>query len=748
MRFLLIISLLLLPTIGWGQTIRGTVQEIVTNKPTPLIGANVYWSGTSTGVSTDSVGRFELPLVDGASRLIVSYVGYRPDTLTIADPTAGVRVILRSEAILNEVVVSASSTQIDRLNPIQTELLTQRTLAKAACCNLSESFETNASVSVSYSDAVTGARQIQFLGLGGQYVQINVENIPTIRGLASTFGLNFIPGTWVTSIDVGKGVGSVVNGYEGMTGALNIELQKPDFKAETKRSQWLLNGYANSFGRVEGNVNFSRALSDKWSVAGLGHVSALRTKIEQNGDGFLDLPMYRQYNGINRWKYSGERLMAQFGIKALYEDREGGQIRQTGTTGSTGSPLYTFLNTTKRVEFFSKTARLYPDKPYKGLGLIVNALNHQQDARFGFRPYAGQQQTLYANLIYQSIIDNTNHSFKTGVSYLLDRYTETYRQIPLPTNRTESVPGAFFEYAYTHNEHFAVVLGNRVDFHNLYGLQWSPRLHAKYHIHGLTTIRASVGRGFRVPNLFAENFGYFVSSREVFFKSPLRPEVSWNYGLGVTNEFLLFGKKATFIVDYFRTNFQSQMVVDLEHPREINFYQLQGASFANSFQAEFNYQPMRRMEVKAAYRLFDVRQTMGAAFGESVLLERMMVSRDRVLLNVGYALPYDKWKFDATLQLNGPKRIPYLAEGYVHTGYATMRTDLAPGFANLNAQVSRAFRNGLEVYIGGENLTGVRQQNPIVGANAPFGADFDAASRVWGPITGAMVYAGFRLKTL
>lgn len=748
MRFLLIISLLLLPTIGWGQTIRGTVQEIVANKPTPLIGANVYWSGTSTGVSTDSVGRFELPLVDGASRLIVSYVGYRPDTLTIADPTAGVRVTLRSEAILNEVVVSASSTQIDRLNPIQTELLTQRTLAKAACCNLSESFETNASVSVSYSDAVTGARQIQFLGLGGQYVQINVENIPTIRGLASTFGLNFIPGTWVTSIDVGKGVGSVVNGYEGMTGALNIELQKPDFKAETKRSQWLLNGYANSFGRVEGNVNFSRALSDKWSVAGLGHVSALRTKIEQNGDGFLDLPMYRQYNGINRWKYSGERLMAQFGIKALYEDREGGQIRQTGTTGSTGSPLYTFLNTTKRVEFFSKTARLYPDKPYKGLGLIVNALNHQQDARFGFRPYAGQQQTLYANLIYQSIIDNTNHSFKTGVSYLLDRYTETYRQIPLPTNRTESVPGAFFEYAYTHNEHFAVVLGNRVDFHNLYGLQWSPRLHAKYHIHGLTTIRASAGRGFRVPNLFAENFGYFVSSREVFFKSPLRPEVSWNYGLGVTNEFLLLGKKATFIVDYFRTNFQSQMVVDLEHPREINFYQLQGASFANSFQAEFNYQPMRRMEVKAAYRLFDVRQTMGAAFGESVLLERMMVSRDRVLLNVGYALPYDKWKFDATLQLNGPKRIPYLAEGYVHTGYATMRTDLAPGFANLNAQVSRAFRNGLEVYIGGENLTGVRQQNPIVGANAPFGADFDAASRVWGPITGAMVYVGFRLKTL
>ena len=745
MRLYLIILSVCLPLLTVGQTIRGIVQETVANKNTPLIGANVYWSGTSTGVSTDSIGRFELPLVAGQSRLVVSYVGYRPDTLSITDPTAEVRATLRSEAMLNEVVVSASSTQIDRLNPIQTELITQRTLAKAACCNLSESFETNASVSVSYSDAVTGARQIQFLGLGGQYVQTNVENIPTIRGLASTFGLNFIPGSWVTSIDVGKGVGSVVNGYEGMTGALNIELQKPDYRAETKQSQWLLNGYVNSFGRVEGNVNFSRALSDKWSVAGLGHASALRTKIEQNGDGFLDLPMYRQYNGINRWKYSSKRLMSQFGIKALYEDREGGQIKEAAPSSG---PLYTFLNTTKRVEFFSKTARLYPDKPYKGLGLIVNALNHEQDAQFGFSPYSGQQQTVYANLIYQSIIDNTNHSFKTGVSYLLDRYQETFRQIPLPTNRTESVPGAFLEYAYTHNEHFAVVLGNRVDFHNLYGPQWSPRLHAKYHIHELMTVRASAGRGFRVPNLMAENFGYFVSSRQVFFRSPLRPEVSWNYGLGITNEFLLLGKKATFIVDYFRTNFESQMVVDLEHPREINFYQLQGRSFANSFQAEFNYQPIRRMEVKAAYRLFDVRQTMGAAFGESVLLERMMVSRDRVLLNVGYALPYDKWKFDATLQGNGPKRIPYLAEGYVHTGYANMRTDRAPGFVNLNAQVSRAFRNGLELYVGGENLTGFRQMNPIVAANAPFGPDFDAASRVWGPITGAMVYVGFRLKTL
>lgn len=725
----------------FGQTVRGRVSEQINQQQVPLVGANVYWLSTTTGATTDSLGRFVIARTPSSNRLVVSYVGYHSDTLTITDPLVEIQVTLRSESTLREITVAGSSTQIDQLNPIHTEILTTRTLAKAACCNLSETFETNASVSVSYADAVTGAKQIQFLGLGGQYVQTNVENIPTIRGLGTTFGLNYVPGTWITSIDVGKGIGSVVNGYEGMTGALNIELQKPDYRAETKTNQWLLNGYVNSFGRVEGNVNYSRALSDKWSVGVLGHASALRTKIDQNGDNFLDLPLYRQYNVVNRWKYTVERWMAQFGIKALYEDRTGGEVNQRGT-----NPLYQFTNTTKRIEAFSKTARLFPDKPYKGLGLIVNALHHEQQAMFGFKPYTGRQQSLYANLIYQTIINNTNHAVKTGVSYLLDDYNETLGNASVQTNRTESVPGVFAEYAYTASENLVVVLGNRVDFHNLYGVQWSPRLHAKYLLHEMVTLRFSAGRGWRVPNPLAENFGYLVSSRNVIFRDKLQPEVSWNIGGSLTYEFLLLGRKATFVTDYYRTNFSNQLVVDLEHPREINFYNLTGPSYANSFQAELNYVPIKRMEVKAAYRLFDVRQSMGAPLGESVLLERMMISRDRVLVNVGYALPYDKWKFDATLQWNGPKRIPYMAPGYEHISYRNMPLSLTPGFYNINAQVSRAFRSGWEVYLGGENLTGFRQQNPIMSAGNPFGPNFDAATHVWGPVTGRVVYLGFRFK--
>ena len=716
-----------------AQLLHGSVFEITdAGKKEPLVGVNVYWLTTTTNATTEASGHFHIPISARSNRLVFSYLGYKSDTMTITNE-AEVVMVLRSENVLKEVVVQGSSTQIDRLNPIQTEIITTRALAKAACCNLSESFETNASVNVSFADAVTGAKQIQFLGLGGQYVQTNVENIPAIRGLGSTFGLNYIPGTWIQSIDIGKGVGSVVNGYESVTGAINVELVKPD-----SREKVYFNTYANNFGRVEANLHLNSELSKKWSVGLLTHASTLQNKFDKNGDGFMDLPTYNQVNVINRWKYQTDKVMVQFGVKFLNENREGGQMPTIAA-----SQRYVFSNQTQRIEFFSKTAKLYQNKPYKGLGLIINALTHDSRSKFGFVPYDGKQNTLYANLIYQSIIDNTNHQFKTGVSYMLDDYDETYRGVP--RKRTESVPGVFGEYTYTYPERLTVVAGGRVDFHSLYGTFATPRLHLRYQIDEQTTLRASTGRGFRVPNPLAENYGYLVSARNVFFTEPLRPETSWNYGVSVNRTFHWFDKHWELILDYYRTDFENQMVADLEHPGEIYFYNLKGQSFSNSFQAELNIIPIKRMEIKVAYRKLDVRQSMGAPFGESRLLERMMIAPDRVLFNIGYALPYDKWKWDLTLQWNGQRRIPYLREGYVHTGYANMPIENAPAFVNLNAQVSRSFPK-FEVYLGGENLTNFRQLDPIIGANDPFGRFFDAGTRAWGPVVGRMIYAGVRYK--
>ncbi len=725
-----------------AQGVSGTVYELTdaNAKKSPLPGANLYWSGTTLGAVADAEGRFSIPRSTQSNQLVVSFVGYQNDTLKIMAGNV-VEFVLRSAQSLDEVVIQGGSTTIDRLSPIQTEIITSRALAKAACCNLSESFETNASVSVSYSDAVTGAKQIQMLGLNGTYILTNVENVPSIRGLATTFGLNFVPGTWIQSIDIGKGAGSVVNGYESMTGQINVELQKPD-----SREKLHANAYVNHFGRAELNLNLAHKLNDKWSAGLLTHASTLRNRVDNNGDGFLDLPLYIQFNAAQRWKYQSERFMAQFGVKALHEDRTGGQSNfdpeRRGQTGPNGSPVYGFGAKINRLEVFSKTAKLFPDQPYKGLGLIVNASIHDQQSYFGFTPYNGRQQTLYGNLIYQSIIGNTNHSFKTGVSYLLDDYNERYRDTTLL--RTESVPGAFFEYTYNNLEKFTLVAGSRVDFHNLFGTQFTPRLHLKYQLDDNTALRLSAGRGFRVANPLAEYFGNLVSSRAVVFREQLRPEVSWNYGASLTHDFELLGLPGTLILDYYRTEFQNQMVGDLEHPGFLYFYNLQDRAFANSFQAEVNLTPVERLEFKLAYRLFDVKQTMGEPFGESVLLPRMMVNRDRVLFNVGYALPYDKWKFDFTTQWNGKRRIPNIDPSYDHTTYVDMPTDIAPAFFNFNAQVTRTFIKW-DVYLGGENLGNYRQSNPIIGANDPFGPQFDAGI-VWAPVVGRTIYAGVRYK--
>jgi outer membrane receptor for ferrienterochelin and colicins len=720
-----------------AQRITGTVYEpnAAGTAKVPLTGASVFWAGTTLGTSTDANGQFTIARSTQSNRLVFSFVGYVNDTLTLGAESE-VEVVLRSEQTLNEVVIQGNANVIDRLNPIQTEIITSRALAKAACCNLSESFETNASVSVSYADAVTGAKQIQMLGLNGTYIQTNVENIPTIRGLATTFGLNYVPGTWVQSIDIGKGAGSVVNGYESMTGQINVELHKPD-----SREKLFFNTYVNNFGRAELNLNLAHTINDKWSAGLMTHASTLRNRVDNNGDGFLDLPLYTQYNAIQRWKYQGERVMAQFGVKALHENRLGGQMEFQPEMRRSGQ-VYGFGANVNRFELFSKTALLYPDKPFKGLGLVLNASTHDSRSYFGFTNYDGKQNTLYSNLIYQSIINNTNHTFKTGLSYLLDDYNERFRDTTLL--RTESVPGAFFEYTYNNLDKFVLVAGNRVDFHNLYGTQYTPRLHMKYSLNDNTTLRASAGRGFRVANPLAEYYGNLVSSRRVVFKEQLRPEVSWNYGASLTQEFDLLGMDGNLIFDYYRTEFQNQLVADFEHPGHTYFYNLQDQAYANSFQAEMNLNPLKRFELKLAYRLFDVKQTMGLPFGQQALLPRMMISRDRVLFNAGYALPYDKWKFDLTVQWNGQRRIPQLRPSGEPMTYTNMVTELAPAFYNVNAQVTRTFPKW-DIYLGGENLTGFRQMNPIIGANDPFARGFDAGM-AWGPVVGRTIYAGMRYK--
>ncbi|TAD94801.1 MAG: TonB-dependent receptor [Bacteroidetes bacterium] len=724
------------------QQIKGVVLES-TDKGNfiPVAGATVYWLGTSIGTSTDTSGVFNIKHNPNLSKLIISFVGLKSDTLLVSEQNMqNIRVILKNESQLEEVSITAErqATTIDYLNPMKTNVMTEKELFKAACCNLSESFETNPSVDVNFSDAVTGAKQIQMLGLAGTYTQITTENLPDVRGLAANYGLSFIPGSWIESIQVTKGIGSVANGYESMAGQINTELRKP-----FGEDKIFFNAYANNWGRYEANLNFNQKIGKNWGTTLLLHNNNWIEKMDMNHDNFMDLPIGKQFNVINRWHFDNSKgISAQIGVKAMKDDRTGGQFSHDPKDIHTGHfPLYEVKINTERLEAWGKFGYVFPQQKYKSIGLMASVLDYSQNSGFGFTTYNAKQQSIYSNLIYQSIINNTNHKFRTGLSFIYDKYDETFNQNNY--KRTEIVGGSFFEYTFS-QEKFNVVAGIRTDFHNLFGLIVTPRLHAKYDFSPTTVLRISAGRGQRTANIFAENSSVFASSRKVEIQNNgqsnkaygLNPETAWNFGINLTKEFRLFNREATLELDYYRTDFGNQVVVDLDnHSQKVLFYNLQGQSYSNSVQAQIAYEPLKNMEIRLAYRLFDVKTTYSGQ-----LLDRYLLARDRAFVNISYKTE-NAWNFDYTLTWFGRKRIP----NTLNNPEEFRKNTYSPDYFTMNMQVSKSFFENLDVYLGVENILDFRQTDLIVNAQSPFEPYFDA-SLVWGNIQGRMIYGGLRYR--
>lgn len=653
-----------------------------------------------------------------------------------------------SEKSLKEVTIRhrRKSTEISMIDPIKTEKIGQRELLKAACCNLSESFETTPSVDVAFTDAVSGYKQIQMLGLTGPYTLITRENIPDTRGLASVTGLTFTPGTWIEGMQLSKGTGSVVNGYESVAGQINVEWLKP-FGDETPR--WLFNAYQNTQGRTEGNVVYSKKLNEQLSTNLFLHGKGQWLEIDQNDDGFMDQPLDQQWVLSNRWFYfSPNGLEIQGGVKGVYADQVGGQkgFRQ-GTEQTEGNP-WGYRQELRRGEAWAKIGKVFRNKPWKSMGLQLSGVYHDQESQYGTRIYTGRQRSLYANYIYQTIIGNTNHVIKAGASNLLDDYNETLAGDRY--HRTEVVPGIFTEYAYSYLDKFNVVAGLRGDYHNIFGAFVTPRLHVRYALRPKTVLRASVGRAQRTANIFAENMGYLASNRAFFVEGRnssypynLKPEVAWNTGVNLTQKFLLNYRDGAFSVDYYYTGFRNQVVVDVEAPGRVRFYNLDGRSYAHSFQAQLDYEPIRKLDVRLAYRWYNVKTDYREdSTGVTSLKQRPLVAAHRAFLNLGYETK-NSWKFDYTIQWIGEKRIPAVPRD--HGPHQYIQEEMSPSFFMMNAQVSKTWNNNLEVYAGGENLANFMQHDAVLGAGDPYGSNFDA-SMIWGPVMGRNIYAGLRYR--
>jgi outer membrane receptor for ferrienterochelin and colicins len=730
-KYVLIFSLLCSQALA--QEITGRVMSLdAAGNMEDLPGATVYYQPDKKGGIVGSNGMFSMKVQQFPGWLVIRSVGFKADSVWVTKPQFFHVHLRAQDSELSEVKVVASPGGHDVQSIQSREVLTMKTLAKAACCNLSESFETNASVSVNFSDAVTGAKQISLLGLSGTYVQTQVENVPSIRGLKSTYGLNYIPGTWIRSIDLSKGQSSVVNGYESMTGAINMELAKPDTS-----EVYFLNAYGNSQGRFEVNQQAAHKFNGKLSTALLTHYSQQASRLDGNADGFMDLPLFQLINVLNRWKYASEHWMLQAGASYLKETRLAGQIG-FDEQQSNRYQVYGFGSNTGRFEAFAKIARLFPTKPWKGVGLILSTSQHQNDAYFVFKQYAGREQSLFGNLIYQSMIDNTNHTWKAGTSFLYDSYQERY--LDSAYARTELVPGFFGEYTWTIPNKFTLVLGNRIDFHNQLGTKWVPRMHAKWDMRPNWIVRASAGKGWRRVNPLAENIGFLANSRYLQLGADVNPlEEAWNYGVSLAHDFTIGNRKANLVFDYFQTDFTHQWIVDMETAHAIRMYASPGVSYAKSAQIEFNYSPLPRLEWKTAYRFQDVASDYWGQNGSLRRLTKPFLNRDRVLVNLAYDTKYDIWKFDLTWQWNGQRRIPNANN---HNFDAP--TVVAPAFSMIYGQATRQFKHW-EMYLGVENLFNFTQPNPIIGAADPFSYGFDA-TMVWGPIAGRMFYTGLRYK--
>ncbi|MEI7486170.1 MAG: TonB-dependent receptor [Chryseobacterium sp.] len=614
----------------------------------------------------------------------------------------------------------------------------KKELLKAACCNLSESFETNATVDVSFSNAVTGTKQLKMLGLDQKYTSLTKELLPEIRGLASAYGLSFIPGRWIESIQLTKGGSTVTNGYESITGQINTELLKNAKEPETS-----LNLFSDFNGRAEANITSVSKINEKWSQTFLLHGNGTFGNTDMNNDGFLDRPKGTQINAAYLLNYNDlekSGFGSHFGINFIKDERTAGQTDFNKQLAQDKQTAYGVGIDISRFQVWNKTGYVFKGKPYQSLGWMNQYVYHQQDSFFGLRNYSGKQQTYYSNLIFESILGNTNHKYKAGASFMYDGYDETY----LTDNfkRNEIVPGIFAEYTLTGLK-YTLVAGARADFHNLAGTQFTPRLNFKYDFTPQTIVRLSAGRGFRTANVFAENQQYFASNRSIQILQNsgdiygLKPEIAWNYGVSLQQEFKIFGRKSSIIADFFRTDFQNQVLVDLDRsPQQLTFYNLEGKSFANSFQTQWDFTPFKNFDVRLAYKYYDVQADYLDGRREIPFM-----AKHRGFVNLAYATNKNNngafWSFDTTLNWVGKQRLPNTSSNPEEFQLPTY----SESYAVLNAQISRNFNKKIRAYVGGENLTSYYQKNAIVDFKNPFGNYFDGGM-VYAPIMKANFYVG------
>lgn len=709
------------------------------NKSINLEGVSVYWLDSSVGVISDQNGFYSIPLEKSYNKLIFKMLGFKEDLMVIDTQEKYNHIMTEDSNVLDEVIISKRKNTIQKsyfktqniVNVSSDELL------KAACCNISESFETNPSIDVSFSNAITGVKQVRMLGLESPYLLITEENIPMVRGASQVFGLSFIPGTWVESMQITKGTGSVVNGFESISGQINVELKKP-----LNDSLFFLNLFRSNMGRNELNLHLNKKINERLSTGGYIHVNENNSINDNNLDGFLDHPKSKAFNLFNRWQYinTDKGLVSFLGLRIMKDEKESGE--NTKEMAFIRKPWVSEINT-KRFDSNFKFGYVNPNIPYQSAGFQMAYSRHVQKSFFGLRNYNIKQNSFYSSLLYNSILGNTMNKFKTGFNYSYDDFKEIVDTEKKIYNRIDKSIGAFFEYSYDNLDKLSLVAGLRYDVHNNLGSFFTPRFHLRFQPLERSVFRFSIGSGRKSSNIFSENQRVFSSGRKIYIDNQkgnfygLQSEKALNYGVSFRQGFNLNNQQGDITIDYYITDFQNQIVVDWEKQGELHFYNLDGKSFAKSFQIELDYSINNNIKLKSAFKNYNVKKQYSSGFKQNPL-----TPKNRFFTNLDFSSNLNEnggqWRFDFTYNWIGKQRLPLHSEQSLLKGFS-------PSYNLMNTQLTRVFSTKFEVYVGSENLGNYKQGNPILGKNDPFGLNFDS-SLIYAPISGTMIYSGLRLK--
>lgn len=757
-KIILVVFLAVQPWVWASAHAWGTVLD---DKGEPLVGANVYWAGTTVGVATDVDGQFQLEPVKSTNLLVTSFMGFHNDTTEVTSHSE-LTIVLVSDLLLEEVDIVERKMAVlrSRISPLTTETLTGEALCMAACCNLSESFETSASVDVAYSDAATGAKQIRLLGVSGTYVQMLTENTPNIRGLAQAFGMEYIPGPWMEAIQVSKGTSSVLNGYEAIAGQINVEYLKPQTQDPVA-----LNAMISTETHAEVNVTGGWDINDKVSTGVLFHAQNMSLELDHNHDGFLDMPKNTNVNLLNRWYIRDGDYTGQILVRGLYDHRIGGQTKEAVTV--TPTPYHIDLNTW-RVDGFMKNGYVFDQETGMSIGIIASASYHNQQNTYGSRQWNAAQTNAYLNAIFQTSFDDSatdlwddhSHNLSAGLSVNYDGYQEELSLVsPIDNlNRWEMTPGVFAEYTYTYKDKITLLVGVREDYSTRYGFFTTPRMNLRYAPFEWWTLRGSVGLGYRSPNAIADNAAYLSSNRIYHFDEVnLAQERSMNTGLSTVFYIPMGNKELQLSGEYYYTRFIDGVIADMDRDLHgVTLYNMHDVAdaqyFSHNWQVEANMEILRGWTMTAAFRYTDVKQTsFNTATNEYQLRDKPLQNKFKGIISTSYQTPLKTWQFDLTAQFNGEGRMPdgfVIPEGSkqyrMHNGYIYHKW-----YPQLLGQITKFFRTW-SIYLGAENMTNFTQDNPIVGSkigDTQFvntqSANYDA-SMIWAPIHGWKLYLGFR----